>query len=177
METEIARHTNRLAGMIERLRSVSIPQDETVRIALLLCYIKRRCNLFFRERETRKLPPEELGAYMEELSELSGHNGANIIITYEINQAMPVRRATLFYDFFYSVADWASKSAARILAHIGYESDSVTMRMTLGEEARSYRMEDELGAAIVSAGGNYAMKDLDDAVGISLTFPRGVSDA
>ncbi len=177
LEAEIARHTNRLASMIERLRGVSIPQDDTVRIALLLCYIKRRCNLFFRERETRSLPPEELGAYMEELSELAGHNGACIIIAYEINQALPVRRAALFYDFFYSVTDWASKSAARILAYIGYESESVTMRLTLGEEARSYRIEDELGAAIVSADGNYAMKDLDDAVGLSLSFPRGVSDA
>ena len=176
LEAEIAAHTRKLTAMIENAESAA-------RIVLLLCYIKRRCNLFFRERETRhregeprcsagdpSLPADELAIYIDELAELAGYADVKIIATNQIKAPLDLRRATLFYDFFYNAADWAAGCRCpHMLAHLG---PGQALRLLPSEDVRAFQLEDNLAAAIVLAEGTVTVKDLDDAVGISLTFPE-----
>ena len=162
LEAEIAAHTAKLTEMIENGESAA-------RIVLLLCCIKRRCNLFFRERETRRseggplLPADELAVYIDELAELAAYANVDIITTNQLNEPLALRRATLFYDFFYKAVDWAAGcGCAHMLAHL---DSGQTLRLLPSEDIRS--------AGITSAGGIISIKDLDDAVGISLSFPEG----
>lgn len=174
LEGEIAGHVARLAAMIEQLEYASDSPKEVARIALLLCYVKRRCNLFFREQEMEALPANELAVYMDELAEITPYAGVKIIVTCEPTAPLPVRQATLFYDFFYQVIDWAaSRNCPTMLAHLGTEDGSVTLRLLPSADARSFALSTESSRAIAFAGGTYLQKDLDDAVGISLTFPEG----
>ena len=171
LETEISRHANRLSLLLEQLTYAADPQKETVRIALLLCYIKRRCNLFFREREANLLPQDELTAYIDELAGIAGYADISIIVTSELKTQLTTRRTTLFYDFFFNVVEWAScLNCSYILSHIGPENGSITMRFLLSEDASSFHMDNEFWVAIASEGGVYAVMDLDDAFGISLSF-------
>jgi hypothetical protein len=86
-----------------------------------------------------------------------------------------VRRATLLYDLFYSVLYWATWLAdARILADLSVGGGMAVLRLLPSEDARSFRMEKSLLAAIVSEGGRYETKELDDDdVSLSLTFQGG----
>ena len=161
LESEIAAHTARLTEMVERGESAA-------RIVLLLCYIKRRCNLFFRERETRLLPADELAVYIDELAELAGYANVMIITTNQRKEPLELRRATLFYDFFYQAVDFSAGAGNRdtgvrhMLAHLGPE-----------ESLRILASEDIRAAGIASPEGTIVIKDLDGAVGISLRFPEG----
>jgi hypothetical protein len=179
LEAEIAGHTAKLSARIERLENLDEADagkksKETARIALLLCYVKRRCNLFFREKETESLPADELMVYIDELAEIAGYSGVKIITGSKIETQISVRRITLFYDFFYSVVDYAAElGCPHILAHLTPENGNIAMRLLASGDARSFQAEKGLGAAIASDGGTYTAKDLDDAVGISLSFPKG----
>lgn len=177
LEAEISVHTIKLSTMIEQIENAIDRPKATARITLLLCYVKRRCNLFFREREAELLPADELTVYLDELAEIAGYSGVKLIVTSELELPVSIRRATLFYDLFYNVIYWAAwLPETNILTHLGYETGTVTLRLLLPEDARSFRMEKGLKAAIAAVNGVYAVKDLDDGCGISLSFPEGGED-
>ena len=174
LETEISEYTIKLATMIEQLEYAVDKPKATARIALLLCYVKRRCNLFFREREVDILPADELTVYLDELAEIAGYSDVRIIITNELKTPVSVRRVTLFYDLFYSVIYWASwLDNPNILAHIGVENENVALRLLPSDDARLYQMGRALEKAVNQAGGIFSVKDLDDAAGLSLSFTEG----
>ena len=175
LEAEIASHTTKLATMIEQLEGMADQNKATARIALLLCYIKRRCNLFFRERETLLLPQDELMIYFDEMAEIAVYSNVNVIVKSILFNDLPVRRATLLYDFFYNIVYWASwLDGLNIPAYISAEAGRVVLRLLLSEDARSFQLERGLAQAIVSAEGVFEVKVLDDdaAVGLSLIFPE-----
>lgn len=174
LETEITIHTIKLSAMIEQLDDVSDRSQATARITLLLCYIRRRCSLFFRERENDILPADELTGYFDELAEIAGYSGVRTILTSEIEGQLSVRHTTLLYDFFYNVAFWTTLYAnPRLLAHLGTENGSVVLKLLPSEDAKLFQMERSLENAVILAGGTYSVKDLDDAIGLSLSFPIG----
>jgi len=176
LEAEIVEAAARLSDMIER-------RESAARIALLVCYIKRRCNLFFRDRETRSISADELAIYLDELVEFAGYAGLRIVLSSQFQTPMGLRRAALFYDVFYSVIDWAisgigyQESGVRhMLASLCREDGMIVLRLQCPEDARPFRWEESLFGAIASAGGAVEMKDLGDAVGINLSFPEGGAD-
>ena len=175
LETEIASYTIRLSTMIEQLENMVDRSRATARIALLLCYIKRRCNLFFRERETEVLLPDELKVYFDEMEEFAAYSDVRVIVASMLNTGISVRRATLMYDFFYNIVYWATwRGGANILAHFSSQSGNTVLRLLLPEDASSFQMEKSLEKAIGSAGGRVDAKPLDDdAIGLSLSFPEG----
>jgi len=175
LEAEIYGHTIRLSTMIEQLESNVDREKATARVTLLLCYIKRRCNLFFREKEGDNLPADELTVYFDELAEMAGYSGVRIIVKCELKKDIPVRHATLYYDLFYNVIYWATWSSnAYILAMLGSDNGSNVLRLLPSEDARYFRMGRELMKAITGVGGVFAVKELDDeAVGLSLSFFTG----
>ena len=175
LETEITNYTILLSTMLEQLDSTVDRNKTAARIIILLCYIKRRCNLFFRERETEKLSPEELLVYFTEMAEIAAYSDVNLIVTCTLDSNLSVRHATLLYDFFYNVVFWVScLDSANIPAQLGAEDGNIVLRLLLSEDARSIRIEESLAHSIKSAGGIFENKNLDDAVGLSLSFPEEV---
>jgi len=171
LEDEISNHTIRLSAMIEQLENNADKEKATSRIVLLLCYIKRRCNLFFREKESKMLPADELTVYFDELAEMAGYSGVRIIVTSDLIKDLSVRHATLFYDLFYNVIYWATWSVKPyILIQLSSDEENIILRLLPSENANSFRPGRELRAAIINNNGVYAVKDLDDATGLSLIF-------
>jgi len=173
LEAEIAGSIIRMSTMIDQLEGEADKAKATARISLLLCYIKRRCNLFFHERERDMLPADELTVYFDEIAEIAGFSDVKVLVTSMLSAGLPVRQATLLYDFFYSVIYWASwHSGPYMLAYLGIEDGRVMLRLLPSEDANSFQLENSLKKAICAAGGVFAVKDLDDAVGLSLSFPE-----
>lgn len=175
LEGEIAGHITRLNVMMAQLGNAAQQPKQAARVTLLLAYIKRRCNLFFREREANDFPADELAVYIDELSELAAYSGVRIIFTCELTGSLPVRRGAVFYDYFYQVLNWAAGLAdLRILAHLGHEDGGLVLRMLPSEDARAFRLDESVLAATLSQGGSHMVKQLDDgAAGLSLSFPEG----
>jgi hypothetical protein len=145
---------------------------ETARITLLLCYVKRRCNLFFREMESDVLPADEITIYVDELAEMADYSNVKTITTSKLIKQLPIRQATLFYDFFYTVLYWATwLPDPVILVNLETENGNTVLRLLPAEDAYSFQMDKRLENAIVMAGGTYTVKDIgDETASISLSF-------
>ena len=174
LEAEIAGHTEKLSAMARQMKSPADFPNKTAEIAILLCYVKRRCNLFFRERETRAILPGELTGYLDEMAGIAAYSDTKIIVSSDIKESLSVRHATLFYDFFYRVIEWAaSQSCPHVMVHFREGNGNVIMRLLPYASPNSFTPDAGLLTAISSNGGVFAMKNLDDAAAISLSFPQG----
>ncbi|MDR1703485.1 MAG: hypothetical protein LBS19_02200 [Clostridiales bacterium] len=176
LEEKISSHASRLTEMMDGLEDEPGNSIKTARAALLLCYLKRLCNLFFREMEEDTLPANELAVYLDELAEVAVLAGVNVIVTCKINGLIAARRAALFYDFFYAAIRWAAENdCANMLATLEADKNrDQTMKILPSAGSDEFKLDSRLEAAISQDGGVYALKDLDDdTVGISLNFPGG----
>ena len=174
LEGEIAESIEQMATMIESLPNSESHSKETTRIALLLCYIKRRCNLFFREKETSAIDTNKLIAYIDELSEIAKYSNVQIVTVNEIRGNISIRYATLFYDFFYGMADFAVQTECPyIIEHLGMEEEFITMGFLTSEDMGTFKVDSKLSVAIAAAEGKIIIKDLEDTMGISISFPKG----
>jgi hypothetical protein len=174
LESEIERHTIKLSTMIEHYENVADRPRAMARITIQLCYVKRRCNLFFIEQEAKALHADELTVYMDELAEIAKLAGVESIFTSELKTLLAIRRTTLLYDFFFNVLFWATwLGSPRIIVHLGTENNNTILRILPSDDANSFQMDKNLEYAINSAGGIFMLKDLDDATGMSLSFPDG----
>ena len=171
LEREIDQHVTRLSSMIDALDRADDPSLQVARVAILLCYVKRKSNLFFRERETGELPPDEWSVYVDELAEIADYAGIRILINNTFTKEVPVRDATLFYDVFYTAIDWAIVGASHVmLVHFSDEDEQLQMRLLPSKDAQSFQLPKTLAQAVATAGGHFLVRDLDDATGISLSF-------
>ena len=130
------------------------------------------------------LPAKELALCMDELAEIAGYAGVNVIVTNKLSAGIPARHATLFYDLMYSAIAWAAsfceaaQNSTSMIVSLAQEDNNITMRIMLQEDAaRSFAMNADIARAVESTGGVYAVKDLDDAAGISLSFSSSGLDA
>ena len=174
LENEIAANINKLSTMIEKLEDCENHGMETTRLALLLCYLKRRCNLFFKEKEMHSADNDELIMYIDELCEIAKYANVNIATINNLEGYLPIRYATLFYDFFYTIVDLAVQTyCPYIIADIGTEEEFIIMRLLPSQDIGELKTQSKLKDAIATAKGNMVMKNIDDSVGISISFPKG----
>jgi hypothetical protein len=160
--------------MIEELEHSENHSMETTRLALLLCYIKRRCNLFFKEQELLKTESDVLIIYIDELCEIAKYSGVQIVTVKEVKGDIPTRYTTLFYDFFYTMADIAlQKGCPYIIVDIGSEDELISMRLLPSIDIGALKTELRLLEAIAKAKGKIVRKEIEDTIGISISFPEG----
>ena len=108
-EKNIAVYEQKLAKML-----LSVPADGPEiaaymgKVAILVCYIKRQFNLLISEiNGNETITFGEFGAYINELAEIARFIGPKFILCCNLTGGIDTRRATLFYEFFNSVTEWA----------------------------------------------------------------------
>lgn len=174
LEVEIAENIEKLSSMIEGLEHAENHSVQATRTALLLCYIKRRCNLFFKEKEMDTIQIDEFIIYIDELIEIALYSDVNIATVNEIEEDLSIRYATLFYDFFYTTVDLAiQKSCPYIIVDVGSEEELILMRLLPSIDIGTIKTESKLVEAIADVKGKITRKDIEDTIGISISFPRG----
>ena len=174
LEAEIIGHAIKLSAMIEQLESANDKPKEAARVTLLLCYIKRRCNLFFLTMETETLPAGGLGIYLDELVEIALYSNVKAILAGKLEEDIPIRAATLLYDFFFNALFLAAGlPKVSISASLEVEKGSLVMRLLPFYDVSAFKIEKSLEEAIAKAGGVYEVRDVDGAAGLVLYFPKG----
>jgi len=172
LEEEIREKSEQLSALLH-----NIPEDEEkrksymARVAMLVCYIKRRCNLFFLERGESEIAEAEFAVYMDELAEFAQLSGIKCLITCKIVGSVALRRATIMYDLFYSVLERMLESGdSVILVQI---TDEHAIKLMPSGEMMDFAPQGSLANEIIAADGAIAVKDLEHATGIQLTFSEG----
>jgi hypothetical protein len=130
--------------------------------------------LFFKEKEMNSIEISELVLYIEELSDLAKKSNAHIITTNGIKENLPIRHATLFYDFFYSIVDLAvKKSCPYIIVNMETEGEWITMRILPSKDIGELEPNSKFINAVTIENGNIIRKNIEDTIGISISFPEG----
>ncbi len=158
------------------------PELATARIAILLCYLKRRCNFFFHQLEVSTLAAEELRVYMEELAELSGIANLDVVYFSQLTEELPVAHAALAYDFLHAFMAEASERAApgervRVLAQMVPTTGGFALQLLLPFALdMTVCLGNQLGENIAAAGGAVEHRDLDELHGYRLVFGEADDD-
>lgn len=174
LENEIAQSTIKLSKMIDKLSQSGDNSNNIATIALLVCFIKRRCNLFFLEKEMDTIDISEIIVYLDEISDITMYSNLQIARVHEVNGDILIRYATLFYDFFYEVIDLAVQSSCQyLIEHLIIEDDFIMMRFLAPLSIGEFNPEITFKSALEAAHGKIITKDLDDSISISISFPKG----
>lgn len=174
LENEIQKRRLELHDKIETLEQNHDYNFNMAVITLLLCYMKRRCILFFRERETPDIPLDEIVVYLDELSEFASFVGIRLHISSIMYDTLPTRQGTLFYDFVYFMLEWVlTQKRDTLLVQIISENHHLIAKSMCDEHPENMHIDTALSQAVCIAGGSITMKDMDDVMGIWLSFPEG----
>ncbi len=173
LDAEIREKLGEMSSMIATLPSGKISKEKTALLALLACYIKRRCNLFFLEREMEEMPAAELQVYCDELAEFASFTGVRCLVVSTIKDPIALRQATLFYDFLHNaLSQTAHHQLHSLVAQLSEEPGRFVMKIMMSSSF-PFVTNRKLSTAIVAAGGAITTKNLDEALGVWLSFPKG----
>lgn len=174
LDRDMERRIESLVGLSEILPETGHSKERTAYITLCLCHIKRRCNLFFLNRQGEVFPGDELSIYLDELAELVGYAGVQTLIRCGKKGVLEIRTATLCYDFAFEIICWSLRTdASPLLGYLESENSHLVFRFLPGKDPRKWRFSQELMTEISMLDGKIVCKDLDDAVGICMTLPLG----
>ncbi|NLT57984.1 MAG: hypothetical protein GXX99_03380 [Clostridiales bacterium] len=180
-EADIALHQQRLDQMLRAMQSEEGRRGASIGIAaLLICYIKRRCNLLFLEMGgSTTLPAGEAAAYLDELTEIARLAGVECLTACRLSREIGLRDATLFYDFFGSVLEWAAvHQCKKIILGTECDQNRTVMKLLLGRRGLDYALSERVSDEVCAAGGQFEKEDLEDMAGLRLSLPKGgVRDA
>ena len=174
LDTVIKQKNSQLSKMVEQLEEYGENQNQTAVITLLLCYIKRRSILFFREQETPDIVLEEIIVYLDELREFAFYTGIKLHISAIRYDKLPIRQAILFYDFVFSRLEGLLREGGQImLVQIVQEQNVLILKTLQSDLSKEFIPEETLNTAIYAASGFITSKNIDDTVSVCLSFQKG----
>lgn len=174
LDRDMERRITSLTNLISELPEAENKRELTAYITLCLCHIKRRCNLFFLARQGESLLGDELGIYLDELTELARYAGLQMLIRCVQKEMIEIRQAALCYDFTFETISWALRTnASPLMGYLEPERNCLVFRFLPGSDPGQWRYSEELMTSVSALNGQIAYKDLDDAVGICMTLPIG----
>ena len=174
LESEMKLRTEMLSDMIKKLPDEKDQRFHTAAIVLMLCFIKRRCNLFFRQRETESITSEELKIYFDEFAEFSEYVNVKLFVSVQGSFEISARHAALYYDFLYSVLERAAQTGCGVLIVSILCPDSGSgneMNILPSDKSACFTPDEKLADSVGKENGEITFKDLDDTTGIRLAFP------
>ena len=142
-------------------------------ISLLLCYIKRRCNLFFIDKEQLRISGANLSSYLNELSEFASYSNIRAMFHTDLSISLELCEAILCYDFYFELLKWSYyNSNATLLGQLSFKKGNILFHVMSSEDLRSLHFSSDFKEALALQEGTLTTEYLDETSSISLTFIR-----
>ena len=142
-------------------------------ISLLLCYIKRRCNLFFIDKEQLRISGSDLSSYLNELSEFASYSDIKAMVHTDLSISLELCEAILCYDFYFELLKWSYyNSNATLLGQLSFKRGHILFHVMSSEDLHSLHFSSDFKEALALQEGTLTLESLDETSGISLTFTR-----
>lgn len=173
-ESEVSTSIARLSSMVNDLDDDNVNTKDPTLIALLLMYIKRRSNLFFINKKVATIEVEQLLVYIDELSKIANFQSIQVATINEIKTPISCRQAALLYQFFYEVLNQVLKdSVPYLINYLESKEDFIAMHLLPSEPINQINFNPKLRQSIEDNKGFIVSKNVDDTIGISLSFSKG----
>ena len=173
LEQDIAEKTDALARAVRSLPDCDDRERQLSYITLLLCHIKRRCNLFFLAQQGSTIHATELAVYLDELSEFADCAGVRALFRCGLSGELDIRTATLCYDFYFSLLSWSVRlSGATLIGKLEEKNGGPLFSVLSSELTNTLSFSRKFRQAAEEAGARLDVRVQDDANSISLIFPE-----
>ena len=177
MEKDVADKSRELSELVRSLPTAENQQDQIAMIPLLLCHIKRRCNLFFLGREDTCMRANELVVYLDELSEFASYAKIHALVRSSLSGSLPVAACACCYDFYFELVRWSLKSSRAVLiGSLSRKQQLLSFDILSSEPGESIEFSQPLQEAVRQAGGRIFMQCVEDTQGIYLQLPAEGGD-
>ncbi len=176
LQAQLEKKTGELSALVQKLRENRGEAHSSARIMLLLCYIKRKCNLFFRQGESKSLPASELGVYMAELAEFTRYTGTKFYFSSEAELAVETEIAAFLYDFYDILVEDSVKYALSTMVRLSEEEDSCCLHCIISGRSERLKLPREMQDFIVDRQGRLVWGELGTAFTLRLAFDCGVKE-
>ena len=173
MEQEIQTQTGTLTALVRELTQGENHARQLAFLPLLLCQIKRRCNLFFLSQENTLVSTNELAMYLDELSEFAGYADCHAVVRCGLHQPLPVEWAALCYDFYYYLLTWSLHSShATLIGQLEETAAGLVFRVLSTQPVDAQLLPDRFLQSARQAGAALYCRQVEDTQSIQLTFIR-----
>ncbi len=176
LQAQLEKKTGELSALVQKLRENRGEAHSSARIMLLLCYIKRKCNLFFRQGESKSLPASELGVYMAELAEFTRYTGTKFYFSSEAELAVETEIAAFLYDFYDILVEDSVKYALSTMVRLSEEEDSCCLHCIISGRSERLKLPREMQDFIADRQGRLVWGELGTAFTLRLAFDCGVKE-
>ncbi len=176
LQAQLEKKTGELSALVQKLRENRGEAHSSAQIMLLLCYIKRKCNLFFRQGESKSLPASELGVYMAELAEFTRYTGTKFYFSSEAELAVETEIAAFLYDFYDILVEDSVKYALSTMVRLSEEEDSCCLHCIISGRSERLKLPREMQDFIADRQGRLVWGELGTAFTLRLAFDCGVKE-
>ena len=174
LEKEIAEKTKQLQKLIYGLPEAENRIQYIAYITLLLCNIKRRCNLFFLIHSGTVMTGEELTVYLRELSDFSKYADIKSLIQCSVTGKIDIKEAILCYEFFFRVLTWAiGVKNVTLLCQLEETDNKLSFRILSDERIKDIVFSDTFVSAAEAENGRISGRELEEMADVCLDFMKG----
>lgn len=174
LESEISDKLKLLSRLPEKMKNQNNNSLLTVKAALLLCYIKRRCNMFFIALEEKYFSSDELSMYIDELGSFAEYSKVKLLYTNNGNKKLDIEHANLMYEFMYNILDEATQTKCEyIFAHTEISDKEISIKVISSTKINSNIFDKKFMISLEKSGGKIIEQNDDDNLGIWLLLKGG----
>ena len=168
LDKNIRCETNELSKNINNLPEEVKDVDITY-ITILLCHIKRSCNLFFLSQENKYISADELSVYIDELSEFALYADVKALVRIGKLEDINLQIATLCYDFYFNLLIWAIKdSKATLIGQLNINDNQLNFNFLSSESLDSIYFSQNFNDKLKQLSATIASREVEDNREISL---------
>ena len=174
VEAEAAAKLQKIQDRLRRLRHLQgeAAQREVARINMLACATKRACGLLMQSKQGMRVRADRLAMAISEMAEFCGFAGIHCTTLLELTGKVCCASAQALYDCFFTVCEAAADSVGGALLVRLYQEDDLA-RLMLMLEAGGLDMgaQRRISASVAAAKGSIVVKNLEDAIHLSIACP------
>ena len=175
LEKEVAVYEEKLANMFDFMPTERENQNIfLVEIAILICYIKRKYDLFYIKNSSGdNIQVSQLISYIKEFTEISSLIGVQCMILCDLTDEISINNFILFYDFFYSLLEWGIHNKNKMIyLKILSENKQIVMKLLMPHKALKYELPKYLQNDIKSLKGFFKKESIEDITEICLYLKK-----
>ncbi|MGY3725409.1 N-terminal 7TM region of histidine kinase [Granulicatella balaenopterae] len=174
LEVQMEEKRQLLLSAIRTLEQATSPEEVSIltsHITLLLCHIKRRCNLFFIQEVDQQVTHQELLIYLNELHQFLDEKQCHCHIQAHLDGHLMVEDAILLYDFYFSVLTTIlAEKPFTMLSQIHHQKERYHFSILMDKAICKELFSEEFLEALRLKNGQITLTSMDDLTKITCEF-------
>lgn len=173
LNLEIKAQTEALSSMASDLELCFDPERRKQLISemmIMLCYIKRRCNLFFRQREGDLFPTEEVVHYMRELSDLTDYTVVKTVFLPNIHTELCGEVISFLYDFYFYMTKLSLEQCLPMMVRFSQRDQNVLLEFLIAGDIEEKSLPEKFLHFLPAYKGRLEKKEFGDSLILQIMF-------